>query len=108
MLYEYESTNLGSYDEILLPTFLRYATAARSSGLPDFVESFHKGIVDHECDGHVQANTTQSRYRAFIEPEMGSIDSSCILNVQEDLREEALVFPDFHGAIQRILVLGSF
>lgn len=35
--------------------------------VPDFIEDFHEWIIDHECDGHIQAHTTHPGQSSFVE-----------------------------------------
>jgi len=51
------------YDEL---SFNR-STRHPQSLMPEFVEQFHKRIVNHECDSHVQAHSTQSGHSSFVE-----------------------------------------
>lgn len=55
--------------------------------LPEFVEQVHEGIVDHERDGNVKANTRQSRHGSFVE------------------RQRALLAPYLKEAVHCSLVL---
>lgn len=35
---------------------------------PNFVEKFHKCIIDHEGDGNIKANAAQTRNCPFVKP----------------------------------------
>lgn len=55
--------------------------------MPKLIEQIHKRIVDHERDADVEAHASQSRHRALVE------------------RLDALLAPDRHRTVGRVLVL---
>lgn len=50
-----------------VPVVSRSSDIACLGLLPDLWEEFHEGIVDHERDGHVQADATHARNGALVE-----------------------------------------
>ncbi len=57
------------------------------NSLPNLVEHLHEGVVDHERDGHVEADPAQPGQRALVEG------------------HGALVLPNLDSAVDRRLVL---
>ena len=53
---------------------------------PDFIESFDKFVVDHECNGNISANTTETRNRSFVEAERKGLVFFSLFSIELTLR----------------------
>lgn len=54
---------------------------------PHVVKQLHKTVIDHESDGHVQTDSTQSRKSAFVE----SANVKQMSNVKQMLHENKVI-----------------
>jgi hypothetical protein len=50
---------------IFLPLYLNVSV---EDLLPEFIKELHEGIINHESNGYVQANSTQTWNSSFVEP----------------------------------------
>jgi hypothetical protein len=77
----------------------------RSIGFPNFVENFHKRVVNHECDCHIQTHTTHAWQRSLVEPATQNQTIEEQHQKEKDSRFGPLIPGNLNSTIDSVLVL---